>query len=58
MFSTLLADNKSIEASQAVLRTCYLEGDKEVINDEDVFLGALSQIQELMKMRTSSIKKF
>ena len=58
MFASMTAKNEVIAGGQAILRTCFLEGDPELINDEDILLGAVNQLEELLKVRNATIAKF
>ena len=46
-----------VMAIKMVVNSCWLEGDSEIKDDDDVFLGAMSQVQEIMTVRQSRIVK-
>lgn len=58
MFTTMVAKNEVILGGKTVLNTCFLEGDREIVDDDDIFLGAVNQLEELMNVRSASIAKF
>jgi hypothetical protein len=49
--------NDPLAIAEDLLRTSWLGGDEELLEDDDYFQGALEQYQELMKVRKGEIKK-
>lgn len=57
MFTTLAQKDK-IQALQTLMKNIYLEGDNDLISDDDLFLAAMTQIEEIVNVQASKIKKF
>ena len=55
---TKLVQKDAVQAIKSVLNTCFLEGDIEIKNDDDIFIGAMGQMEEIMRTRQSKIAKF
>ena len=49
--------NDPLLQAEDILRSCWLGGDTELLEDEDYFQGAVAQFSELMEVRTGEIKK-
>lgn len=47
-----------IIAAKVVFNDCFLEGDREITDDDEIFMGAMNQIEELMKVRRARLVKF
>jgi hypothetical protein len=43
--------------NEVILKGCWLAGDKEIVNDDDYFLSASSQLGELIQFKEASLKK-
>ena len=43
--------------TEVVLTNCWLGGDNEVKDDNSYFVGAMSQVQELIEVKEASLKK-
>jgi hypothetical protein len=50
-------DSDPIGAMEVLLNTTWLEGDERIKTDDDVFLGACTALQEIVTIRTGSLKK-
>jgi hypothetical protein len=46
-----------LKANEIILRSCWLEGDKSILDDDDVFLAAGALIQNIIQIRTGEVKK-
>ncbi len=46
-----------IKLSETLMRQLWVEGDAEMIDDDKYFLPAVSQIQEVLKIKEAKIKK-
>ena len=46
-----------LKANEIILRSWWLEGDKSILDDDDLFLAAGALIQEIIKIRTGEVKK-
>jgi len=43
--------------AEVVLANCWLGGDEEIKTDDSYFVGAMSQVQELIEVKEASLKK-
>lgn len=51
-----LVQKDSIGATRELAKDCFLDGDKELVDDDDLFLfGTMGQITELVRTRDSAI---
>ena len=57
MFTTVAQKDK-IQALQVLMTNVFLQGDKRLIEEDDYFLSAMSQIEEIVNVQASRIKKF
>ncbi len=46
-----------IKMSETILKNCWVAGDEEIKTDDQYFLGAISQIDTIMQIKTAEIKK-
>lgn len=46
-----------IRASEALLENIFLEGDREILTDDELFFGAIPALDGLMKVRIGELKK-
>jgi hypothetical protein len=53
-----LGQSNPIAASKMVFNECFLTGDNEITQDDEIFAGAMSQLEELMKTRQAKLVKF
>jgi hypothetical protein len=44
--------------NEVIMRDTFIEGDKELMEDDGYFLGAANQIAEIVSVKTSSLEKF
>jgi len=47
----------SIKFCEIILKQCWIDGDKEIQNDDDYFFGVISVIQEMVSYKEAQIKK-
>jgi hypothetical protein len=57
-FTTIAEKGDKISALKMLLTNVFVEGNKLVLSDDDYFLAALSQIEEIINVQASRIKKF
>ena len=57
MFSKI-AQEDNIKALKVLLTNIFLEGDKRILEDDDFFLAAMSQLEEIVSVQASRIKKY
>ncbi|MFK5855376.1 MAG: hypothetical protein QM503_04530 [Bacteroidota bacterium] len=43
--------------NEVILRSCWLAGDKELVDDDDFFMAASSQLGDIIKFKEATIKK-
>lgn len=46
-----------LSAKEIVLRSCFLEGDQEIIDDDDLFFSACTVVEDMIVIRQANIKK-
>jgi hypothetical protein len=44
-------------AKETILRSCFLEGDKRILDDDDFFLSACTVVDEMIEIRMADLKK-
>ena len=49
--------NDPLGQAEDILRSCWLGGDQDLLDDDDYFQGALMQFQEVMEIKSGEIKK-
>ena len=47
-----------MQFNETIMKSCFLEGDKELINNDVYFLGTSQQIVNLIEVKESSLEKF
>ena len=50
-------EQKPIETMEILLNTVWLEGDERIKNDDEIFFGAISTLEDLVKFRKGQLKK-
>ena len=54
----IMADKPEyIKAGEIIVRSCWVSGDKEILDDEDLLVGAALAAQELISVKKASLKK-
>lgn len=43
--------------AEVILKQCFLAGDEEITTNDDYFLGASSQLEGLMEVKSAELKK-
>ncbi len=46
-----------LDMAEALLEEMWLGGDQELLDDDDYFFGAVTQLQELIQVKSGSLKK-
>lgn len=46
-----------IKMQEALLNQLWLDGDEEIKTDDDLFLAACSQLEDLLRVKEAEIKK-
>jgi len=54
---TLATKNDPLGMVEEILNSCFLGGDREIIDDDDYFYGAAMQLQELIEIKNGDLKK-
>lgn len=53
-FSLLIVNESLEKASRYLLEELWLEGDQELLNDEDYFIAAMMSLQKVVEVKKSS----
>lgn len=56
-FSFVSGIKDPIQLSETLLKQLWLEGDKEILEDDAYFLPAISHLDEVLKQKEASVKK-
>jgi len=51
------AQIKPLTATETLLRSCWLEGDTRIIEDDDTFMNASAMLDQIIIVRKGEIKK-
>lgn len=54
---TFATKNDPLGMVEEILKSCWLGGDRELIDDDDYFYGAAEQLQTLVEIKTGELKK-
>lgn len=46
-----------IQSKQAVLEACFVDGDRRILTDDDMFFSACNKVDEMMSVRRGFLKK-
>jgi len=52
-----LEKRNPLRAKETMLRSCYLEGDKRILDDDDAFMSACTVIDEFVTIKQADLKK-
>lgn len=55
--STTIGANDGLKANEFLLKVCWLAGDEELKTIDSYFLGAVSQLEQIIEIKQASIKK-
>lgn len=47
----------AMKFSEVLMRQCWVDGDREILEDDDYFLGAVPVLQALAEVKKAEIKK-
>ena len=53
---SIMAKNP-LKANEIVLQSSWLEGDRRILDDDDLFMAAGALLQEIIQIRTGEVKK-
>lgn len=56
-FSFVSGIKDPIQLSETLLKQLWIDGDKEIIEDDAYFLPAISQLDEVLRQKEASVKK-
>lgn len=51
------AASKPLSATETLLRSCWLEGDARILDDDDTFMNTSSMLDQIIIVRKGEIKK-
>lgn len=54
---TKIAKGDIVGGSEVILENCWLGGDEEIKNDDDLFVGAVSKVGELIEVKSAELEK-
>lgn len=43
--------------NETLLKNCWIAGDKDIINDDEYFMGASSQLDQIITFKNAELKK-
>lgn len=49
--------NDPIKSAEFLLNNCWLDGDKAIKEDDEMFLGVVSQLGDLVKVKAAKLEK-
>jgi len=52
------SSKKSSKFNETILRNCWLAGDKDIVEEDDYFYGASTQLDELITFKNAELKKY
>ncbi len=55
--ATSIGGDDKVKICELILEACWIEGDEAILNNDSYFLGAMPQIQGLIDIKQSSLKK-
>ena len=55
---TKMSEKDNLQALKTLITSIFLEGDRRIYEDDDFFMGAISQVQDIVNVQRSKIKKF
>lgn len=55
--SATVGANDAMKTNEFLLKACWLEGDKEIQEVDSYFLGAVSQLEQIIEVKQATIKK-
>ena len=55
--SLSIQDRDPLKAKEMILRNCFLEGDKRIMDDDDIFISACTVVDEMLTYRKANLKK-
>ena len=56
-FSFVSGIKDPIQLSETLLKQLWIDGDKEILEDDAYFLAAISQLDEVLRQKEASVKK-
>lgn len=56
-YATMMGKSDPLKFSEAILNSCWLDGDDEIKTDDELFMGVAGQLAELVKVKEAEIKK-
>jgi len=48
---------RSSAFNETLLKNCWIAGDKDIVNDDEYFLGASSQLDQIIVFKNAELKK-
>ena len=57
-FASVAGKVSNVKFNETLLNNCFIGGSEEVKTDDDMFLGACSQLSEIVQMKEAELVKF
>lgn len=52
-----IAAGRLLEAAETIFRSCWIEGDQRIMDEDELFMSAATIVQELISFRQAILKK-
>ena len=49
--------NDPIALAETIMKNCFVEGDRELMEDDDYFFGAMPVVTEMIQVKAGELKK-
>lgn len=56
-YAATIGANNPMAFNEAILNTCWLDGDEEIKTNDDLFLAACGKISEIIEVKIAELKK-
>lgn len=55
--ATVVGGNDPVKFSEILLTNCWIDGDEQIKDDNELFFGVAAQLGQLMQAKEASLKK-
>jgi len=56
-YASAAATKDPMAFNETILKSCFVAGDKEVLEDDKYFMGASAQVANLIEIKTATLEK-
>jgi hypothetical protein len=56
-YASTVGAKDPLKFNEVILKNCFVEGDREIVDSDEYFLGASSKIQEIIEVKEASLEK-